>query len=176
MCKKIHSRRQQILQVAIEVFGKDNFQSVYISKIAQKANIAEGTINQYFKSKEDIFFSILGQKTEEFCEEFNTQIQGIHDALNKLKKFTWLYLYHFKTNPAYARTLMLEANVCRNFTKSETFNGVKVITDRVLQFIREGQEEGVIRKDIDGHVIRELLFGILDYRVTRSLSDFSDVM
>lgn len=77
-------RRQQIIQSATEVFGKSSFQNASISEIAQKASVAEGTIYQYFKNKEDLFFSIPAQRTEEFCEEFNLQLQGIDDAVNMI--------------------------------------------------------------------------------------------
>jgi len=165
--KKKNLRKQQILQAAVEVFGNSNFQSAGISEIAQKANVAEGTIYQYFKNKEDLFFSIPAQKTEAFCEELDLHIEGIHDALNKLRKLTWFYLYHFKTNPTYARILMLEMRVSKNFPKSRTFNRVKVFNDRVLELIEEGQVEGLIRKDINGRDIQKMLLGMLEHRVTR---------
>ncbi|SEM43877.1 regulatory protein, tetR family [Syntrophus gentianae] len=97
-------RRKQIIEAAISVFGNSNFHDANITEIAQKANVAEGTIYQYFKNKEDLFFAIPAQKIEEFCEEVDLQLEGIHDAFNKLRKYTWFYLYHFKTNPAYARS------------------------------------------------------------------------
>jgi len=162
-------RKKQILQAAIEVFGNRSFQKACISEIAQKANIAEGTIYQYFKNKEDLFFSIPAQMLEEFCEELDLQLEGIPDALNKLRKLTWFYLYHFKTNPTYARILMLEMRVSKNFPKSRTFNRVKVFNDRVLELIEEGQVEGLIRKDINGRDIQKMLLGMLEHRVTRWL-------
>ncbi|MDD3978531.1 MAG: TetR/AcrR family transcriptional regulator [Methanomicrobium sp.] len=162
-------RRQQIIQAAAEVFGNSNFQSAVVSEIAQKANVAEGTIYQYFKNKEDLFFSIPAQKTEEFCEEFNLHLQGIHDALNKIRKLIWYYLYFFKTNPAYARILMLEMRVSKSFIKSETYGRIKAFTNKILEIIKDGQQEGSIRKDVDIYTIRELMLGIMEYRVTRWL-------
>lgn len=162
-------RRQQIIQAATEVFGNSNFQSASISEIAQKANVAEGTLYQYFKNKEDLFFSIPAQKTEEFCEEFNLHLQGIHDTFNKVRKLIWYYLYFFNTNPAYARTLMLEMRVSKSFISSKTYDRIKAFADKVLEIIKEGQEEGRIRKDVDVYVIRELLLGVLEHRVTRWL-------
>jgi TetR/AcrR family fatty acid metabolism transcriptional regulator len=44
---------------------------------------------------------------------------------------------------------------------------MKAVMDSVLRLINEGQEEGLIRNDMDGHVIRDLLLGILEHRVTR---------
>jgi len=165
--KRKDLRKQQILQAAIEVFGSRSFQNAGISEIAQKANIAEGTIYQYFKNKEDLFFSIPAQMIEEFCEELDLHLEGINDALNKLRKLTWFYLYHFKSNPTYARILMLEMRVSRNFPQSRTFDRVQVIADKVLELIREGQQGGLIRNDVDGRDIRELLLGMLEHRVTR---------
>lgn len=162
-------RRQQIIQAAAEVFGNSNFQSAVVSEIAQKANVAEGTIYQYFKNKEDLFFSIPAQKTEEFCEEFNLHLQGIHDALSKIRKLIWYYLYFFKTNPAYTRILMLEMRVSKSFIKSETYGRIKAFTNKILEIIKEGQQEGSIRKDVDIYTIRELMLGIMEYRVTRWL-------
>lgn len=159
-------KRRQIIQAAAEVFGNSNFQNAAISEIAQKADVAEGTLYQYFKNKEDIFFSIPAEKTEEFCEEFDLHLRGIHDAFNKIRKLIWYYLYFFKTNPAYARSLMLEMRVSKNFIRSKTYDRIKVFTDKVLEIIKEGQEEGRIRKDIDIYIIRELLLGTLEHRVT----------
>ena len=59
-------RRESIIQAAIEVFGKKDFKTASISEIAQKAGIADGTIYQYFRNKEDLFFSIPIEKTNEF--------------------------------------------------------------------------------------------------------------
>jgi TetR/AcrR family transcriptional regulator, fatty acid metabolism regulator protein len=162
-------RRQQIIQAASDVFGNSNFQNASIAEIAQKANVAEGTLYQYFKNKEDLFFSIPAQKTEEFCDEFNLHLQGIHDAFSKVRKLVWYYLYFFKKNPAYARSLMLEMRVSKGFIKSETYGRIKAFTDKVLEIIQEGQEEGRIRKDVGVYAIRELILGVLEHRVTRWL-------
>ncbi len=162
-------KRQQIIQAAAEVFGGSNFQNASVSDIAQRANVAEGTLYQYFKNKEDLFFSIPAQKTEEFSEEFNLHLQGIHDTFTKIRKLIWYYLYFFKTNPAYARSLMLEMRVSKSFIKSKTYDKTKTFTDKVLDIIREGQEEGRIRKDVDVHIIRELVLGVLEHWVTRWL-------
>ncbi|MBI5604664.1 MAG: TetR/AcrR family transcriptional regulator [Deltaproteobacteria bacterium] len=162
-------RKQQIIQAAIEVFSKSNFQNSSISEIAQKADIAEGTIYQYFKNKEDLFFSIPAQKTKEFCEELDLHLQGIHDAVSKIRKLIWYYLYFFKMNPDYARTLMLEMRVSKSFIQSKTYGSLKEFTDKVIEIIKEGQEEGIVRKDINLYLIRELVLGILEHRVTRWL-------
>ncbi len=162
-------KRESIVQAAIEVFSKNNFRNSNISEIAQKANVAEGTIYQYFKNKEDLFFSIPIEKTKEFTRELDLHLQGITGTVNKIRKFIWYYLHFFKMNPGYGRILMLEMRVSKSFTETETYNFLKKSTSRILEIIEEGQAEGVIRKDTDRYLNRQLILGLLEHIVTRWL-------
>jgi TetR/AcrR family fatty acid metabolism transcriptional regulator len=168
MSKKT-ARRQSILQAAIEVFSKGGFRDSSISEIAKRANVAEGTIYQYYKNKEDLFFSIPIQKTIEFSKEVDLHLQGITGTFNQIRKFIWYYLYFFKTNPDYGRILMLEMRVSRSFVKTKTYNFLKKSISRILEIIREGQNEGTIRKDVNIYILRQLVLGILEHVVTRWL-------
>jgi len=168
MSKKI-IKKNAIIQAAIEVFSKNGFQNSTISEIATKANVAEGTIYQYFKNKEDLFFSIPVEKTKEFCKELELHLQGINGASDKIRKFVWYYLYFFKTNPDYSRTLMLEMRVSKNFVKTNSYKSLKPFTNRILEIIKEGQKEGIIRKDVNIYIIRQLILGTLEHMVTRWL-------
>lgn len=161
--------RESIINAAIEVFSKKDFKAASISEIAQRAGIANGTIYKYFKNKEDLFFSIPIEKTKEFCNQVELHLAGIPGALNKISKFVWYFLYFFKTNPEYGRILMLEMRVSRSFIKTETYDFLKQSVGQVLSIITEGQDEGVIRKDIDIYVMRHLILGILEHMVSRWL-------
>lgn len=169
MMSKKSIKKNLIVQSAIEIFSQHGFRNSSISEIAQKANVAEGTIYQYFKNKEDLFFSIPIEKTKEFCRELDLYLEGIDGALNKIKKFIWYYLYFFKMNPEYSRMLMLEMRVSKNFVKTMTYKSFKNFTNKILEIIREGQEEGTIRKDVNTYLIRQLLLGVLEHIVTRWL-------
>ena len=131
--------------------------------------MAEGTIYQYFRNKEDLFFSIPIEKTKEFCGELALHLQGIIGPFNKMRKFIWYYLHFFKTNPEYGRILMLEMRVSRSFVKTKTYSFLRKSTSEILEIIKEGQEEGIVRKDVNPYVIRHLTLGILEHVVTRWL-------
>jgi TetR/AcrR family transcriptional regulator, fatty acid metabolism regulator protein len=163
------NRRESIIQAAIEVFGRKDFKTARIAEIAQKAGVADGTIYQYFKSKEDLFFSIPIEKTNEFRSQLELHLEGISGAFNKIRKFVWYFLYFFKTNPEYGRILMLEMRVSKSFVTTETYDFLKQSVGRVMDIIREGQEEGVIRQDTDIYILRHLILGTLEHMVTRWL-------
>ena len=168
LSKKI-AKRQAIIESAIEVFGKNHFRKASISEIARKAGVAEGTIYQYFKHKEDLFFSIPIEKTKEFCRDLDLHLEGITGALNKIRKFVWCYLYFFQANPEYSRTLMLEMRVNKSFSKAKAFKSFKPFTNKILEIIEEGRKEGVVRQDVNVYLLRQLILGVLEHMVTRWL-------
>jgi TetR/AcrR family fatty acid metabolism transcriptional regulator len=167
--KKKIIRRESIIQAAIEVFSKKDFKTASISEIAQKAGVADGTIYQYFKNKEDLFFSIPIEKTNEFRSQLELHLEGISGAFNKIRKFVWYYLYFFKMNPGYGRILMLEMRVSKSFVKTETYGFLKQSVSQVMNIIIEGQNEGVIRRDTDVYILRHLILGTLEHIVSRWL-------
>jgi TetR/AcrR family fatty acid metabolism transcriptional regulator len=168
MSKKITSR-ESIVQAAIEVFSEKDFQSASISEIAQRVGIADGTIYKYFKSKDDLFFSIPVEKTKEFCSQLELHLEGISDTFNKIQKFVWYFLYFFKTNPEYGRILLLKMRVNKSFVQTETYNFLKQSVSQIMNIIKEGQSEGVIRGDVDIYILRHLILGILEHMVCRWL-------
>ena len=165
--KKI--RKEAIIQAAIEVFSGKDFKTASISEIAQKAGVADGTIYQYFKSKEDLFFSIPIEKTKEFRSQLELHLEGISGAFNKIRKFVWYFLYFFKTNPEYGRILMLEMRVSKSFVQTKTYEFLKQSVGPVMDMIMEGQNEGVIRQDTDLYILRHVILGTLEHMVTRWL-------
>lgn len=162
-------RKQQIIQAAVEVFGKSTYQNANISEIARTAGIAEGTIYQYFKNKQDLFFSIGAERTKDFCREIDSNLEGVTGTVDKIRKLVWYYLYYFKTNPDYVRSLMLEMRVSRDFVKSRSYRSFRAFSKQVLAILKEGQEEGVVRNDVDVHLAEHLLLGTLEHIVTRWL-------
>ena len=162
-------RREAIIQAAIEVFSGKDFKTASISEIAQKAGVADGTIYQYFRNKEDLFFSIPIEKTKEFRSQLELHLEGISGAFNKIRKFVWYFLYFFKTNPEYGRILMLEMRVSKSFVQTKTYEFLKQSVGPVMDMIMEGQNEGVIRRDTDPYILRHVILGTLEHMVTRWL-------
>ena len=64
------------MQAAAEVFGEKGYGGATISEIAGKAGIAEASIYQYFKSKEDLLLSVPGNWFDELSEELERVFSG----------------------------------------------------------------------------------------------------
>jgi AcrR family transcriptional regulator len=59
----LHERRDRILDAAVDVFGREGFAGANVAEIASAAGIAKGTVYLYFTSKEEIFSTILVERS-----------------------------------------------------------------------------------------------------------------
>ena len=64
---------------------------------------------------------------------------------------------------------MLEMRVNKNFVKTSSYKAFKPFTNKILQIIQEGRREGIVRKDVDIYILRQLVLGFLEHMVTRWL-------
>jgi AcrR family transcriptional regulator len=71
-------RRAQILDAATQVFAEKGFPRATIKEIARIAQVADGTIYNYFENKEALLFAILDRlnETEQREAHFAAGVQG----------------------------------------------------------------------------------------------------
>ena len=65
------ARRKQILEAAAQVFAQKGFHRATIREIARVAGIAEGTIYNYFRNKEDLLTAMVNwlARVDEFTQQ-----------------------------------------------------------------------------------------------------------
>jgi AcrR family transcriptional regulator len=62
-------RREQIKQAALKIFARRGFAGTKTSMIATEAGISEGLMYRYFKSKDELFVTLIQELTESAKEE-----------------------------------------------------------------------------------------------------------
>lgn len=65
------SKRELIMNTALEEFAENGYHVTSISKISKRANISKGLIYNYFKSKEDLLKSIIYRGLKIVAELFD---------------------------------------------------------------------------------------------------------
>jgi AcrR family transcriptional regulator len=70
----IDERKKQILEAATRVFAARGFEGATISDIAREAGIAEGSIYNYFKNKNDLLISLPRQMIEPAIANVNARM------------------------------------------------------------------------------------------------------
>ena len=55
----IIARKNQIIEAASTIFAQKGFARTTIAEVANQAGIGKGTVYEYFKSKEDLYFAVF---------------------------------------------------------------------------------------------------------------------
>lgn len=162
-------KKERILQAAEHIFGKEAYENATISQIARYANVAVGTVYEYFESKEALFFSIASKNCEIFDKELALHLSGLTNVFEKIRKYIWFYLYFFQNEPVYSELLLLDMRVNKNFGKSDAYAWIRKSTGEIIKILLEGKKEGLVRKDIDEYTMRHMILGTLEHIVTHWL-------
>lgn len=65
----MRNRKEEILTVALHLFARDGYEAVSVSKIAGELDMTKGALYRHYKSKRDIFDSIVKQMEQQDSEQ-----------------------------------------------------------------------------------------------------------
>lgn len=163
---KHRPKYKQIIEGAIEVIAEYGFHASQVSKIAKKANVADGTIYLYFKNKEDILISVFRDKMGYFVEETMQAIEKKTTASEKLATFVYMHYKLLSESPYLAIVTQLELRQSKPELRHEINSVLKAYLDIIDLIVQQGIEEETIRADINPQLIRQMVFGTIDETVT----------
>ena len=162
----VGDKREAILRAAIKVFARNGYFNSKVSDIAREANIADGTVYLYFKSKDEILHSVFDRAMDEFISEGKREIAEIEKADEKLRRIAQLHLERLSADRDLAIVFQVELRGSTKFMEEFSAAGFAEYLDIIRQTIVEGQKTGVFRKDLNATVCSKILFGALDEMVT----------
>ena len=159
-------KRNRILQAATEVFARDGYFPAHISDIAERANVADGTVYLYFKSKEEILHSIFDRTMEDAIAEGRKLIEKLSDPREKLHRITLLHLERLGADRDLAIVFQVELRGSTKFMEEFSAAGFGEYLGLIRSTFEEGQRQGVFRKNLNATVVSKILFGALDEMAT----------
>jgi AcrR family transcriptional regulator len=144
------TRREQLLQIAAELFASKGFRNTTVRDIADAAGILSGSLYHHFDSKESMVDEILRTFQEELFGQYDEILANDADPRAKLEQavrvsFDAIDRHHsevaiFQNDAAYLGTLdgfgYLEE---RHAQSREVW----------MRLLREGAAAGVLREDLD---------------------------
>ncbi len=155
-------KHQRILQAAVKIFAEKGFYKAKISEIAREAGVADGTIYLYFKNKDDILIQLFEEEMDRMIESMRGELSRFEEPLEKLKAFVRRHLGVVEENPRLAEVIQVELRQSNKFVKNYTNRKFQEYLNLVEEIIREGQQRGVLRPDIEPSIAKRVIFGALD--------------
>lgn len=124
-------KRQQILNVTLELLKTEDFEEITVRKIAKRANVNVALINYYFGSKDKLLNSAVQILVTSFKEAFSILDTEGMDPREKLKTFLMKYLTISRQYPFIVRRLVVKDPFLFDSQK-EFFEFIKAIGLRSL--------------------------------------------
>lgn len=156
------NKEKDILEAAVMVFAESGYHSSKISKIADRAGVATGSVYVYFKNKESILLRIF----EELWGQLHIELQKLVDnpqltPTEKIDAMIDLVFDLFIENPSLAIVFVNEQNHLLRGTQMTFLSHYEKFLDLGEEIIRQGTEAGLFSASIDLPIFRVFIFGAI---------------
>jgi TetR/AcrR family fatty acid metabolism transcriptional regulator len=165
--RRSRQRELRILEAALRLFGEKGFEGTTVSAICEGAGVSEATLYDYFKSKEQVLFSIVEHYTRREVERLRELRHFIHDPRERFRAIIQAYLEFYRRNPLYTSVALLAAKANRNFVHSPAYAVVREASRPIVEAFREGVEAGLFRPELDASLVRNLVLGVIEHLTTQ---------
>ena len=152
-------KRTLILDAAMKTFVKRGYSDTRVSEIAAEAKVAEGTLYNYFPSKEEILLALFDEKWGGIIDEIKKKISRLNDPNDKLKAIFSMVVTMFKKDRHLAEIFLIDIKQSSIFLNNYTINRVVEFIDLIEEILEEGKKKGIYRKNLDTRVAKMVIFG-----------------
>jgi len=160
------NKKERILDAAVVEIARTGYNQTTVARIAKRAGVADGTIYLYFKNKEEILFSIFERAMARFITEGRAHLEEASSASEKLRRIVELHLSLVGADRDQAIINQVELRHSLHFLGQLSRAQVGEYLGIITEVIRQGQQEGEFRANLDPVFAAKAVFGVLDEMAT----------
>lgn len=162
MRRKSGDKEKSIANAAIKVFARDGFHGAKITRIAEEAGVATGSVYLYFKNKESILQHLFTQLWQELHVAFDEAVRREDlSARERIEEIIDRLFDQFSRNPSLA---LLFVNEQHQLLRQGTGEFMQYYVDFLQlgeRVVQEGIRNREFRRDIDARIFTNLVFGAI---------------
>ncbi|MBO8162131.1 MAG: TetR/AcrR family transcriptional regulator [Brevibacillus sp.] len=173
---KSDEREQRILDAAADLFIHYGYDKTTVDDIARKAGISKGAIYLYFKSKDELFKSLLIREMAAYSETWLALLEADPNGgtLGSMYKNS---LYALEGSPFMSAMLRQDGRVLGSYLRKPDnfFRDTRNKAAR-YEFVKMMQDAGAVRRDMDpkviAHIMNMLAYGLVGLGEVMDREDF----
>lgn len=151
-------KRCRIIETATMEFAKKGYHDASISNIASKSGVSVGSIYKYFDNKQDLFLTIVDHSISRMEKLLLGLAKEDEDVIIKVEKILREIISASREDGILIKlynsmTAVNDKKLARQFAVEME----SMTAEIYIEAIKEGQESGEIRKDIDPRVAAFLI-------------------
>lgn len=143
MNDKITDKKTRILHSAMKVFSQKGFHQAKVEEIAENADVGKGTVYEYFKSKEELFFEMFKAGSADYMDIVTAELALTNSAEEKLYKVIRTHFDFMKKNKELAKIMMQEhleaGKQLREWFMEMRNNKLKMLEEIIIIGIANGE-------------------------------------
>lgn len=157
--------RTKILTAMQELLAEREYITITTADVAKRAGVNEALIYHYFKGKDDLLWSVLGEYMLEYVKFVKRSVRGAKDYADKLKKAIWANIFQLLRDHPGGKIMLLESRNNKHYFATEAYNLSLINVQILLDIINKGIEAGEFSDSINPYALRNLISGAIEHAV-----------
>lgn len=174
MRKSREERREEIIDATLELAAEKGARDTSTQAIADRVGIAQATVFRHFRTRDEVFAGALEWIGRALFRAIGGPLSGSGPAPDRLRQLIDRQLKFISGRKGVPRLLLSDRLHLENPALKRIVLGIMGrYTAEVSRLIRDGQDRGEFRSDLDPDRVAEMLIAMIQGLVLRwSLSDF----
>lgn len=156
------NKEKDIIEAAVNVFAEFGFHRSKISKIAEEANVAAGSVYVYFKNKDDILQQIFEYLWKKIYLEFEGLYKNLEiSSAEKIDAMIDVVFDVFSENPAAAKVFVNEQQHLQIDGKMKFVEYYEKFFKEAKEIVSRGARDGIFSNSVDIPSFRIFILGAI---------------
>ena len=167
-------RKQDILKCAKRLFARKGFENTTMDEVAREAELAKGTLYLYFKSKEELLYSLL----EPMLVDYNKRVRELASRPSPSQETTlqrmlaFMYEEYLEEPEMYHIVLRYRAREYKSLLSEENFNRLREIMRDNLYEVEKAVAQGLESGEF--HDVNPKAFSILFWNMFMGVVQYDE--
>jgi TetR/AcrR family transcriptional regulator len=154
---------QDVLTAATRLFSQKGLHGTSIRNIEEASGVSKGLIMHHFQTKENLYAAVQDDLNRTYISWMAAQRETSQDSLTVVENGIKGSLSYLKTNEAYRRIVLW--SYLEGLERTTDLD--KRFTSNLIEAMRSGQENGLVRDDVNAFVLPFIIRGAIDYWIRR---------
>lgn len=158
-----NARREQILKAARRCFIENGYHPTRMDDIAHAAELSKGGVYFHFKSKQEVFASLVQEDFDRSMKFLGDVTKGEASIAEKMQRIGQHYLEYFDAAPEAPRFFIVMGEMAlRDEELSERLLAMqRTFIQTIASLLQDGIDQGMLRP-VDTEVVAVMLKALLD--------------
>jgi AcrR family transcriptional regulator len=168
--RKKRELRDRIYQRARELFLANGVGATTVEQIAAAADVAPATFFNHFQSKDRLLREMTGEVFERLQDLIDTQLRRPGATLARIARFVDQATSEIEAAQGLAHDVLLEL-IRSGGRPGELVPYLPRVHGPFTEILRQGQERGDVRGDLDAAFLAEMVVGALNAALVNWMND-----